>query len=618
MGQLKKANKSRIFIKPTYIEESVAYHTLSVPNLIDACSMLYDLGLKNPADFFEIPGTWMTFDFDNHPEMSVGIMTYTHGHLLNLTVDFYLKIIKEADIQKELYEIIIQLERVKYYGKKLMDISDKYRSKNISKNEFYEFLPITNIYGIEITISNLLNEFSNNISLGIKVTETCKKIKMLYQIFKLTGCLGQIRFAGEDLYDENNLKEIITDILLEISVLNSNGKAAEMIIIANYEFQKQYELMNKMLKKYEIRNIEIVPLLETFSSSNDTNSKITMIASSDTRQRDGLLLTELRTLREYRKNPNKYIYMGQGIPAERGGGPYNLVHQKLMALTKMQRERHIRTIQGHLFTSEFVSRDLIVTFLLNCSSCLNKGSSFEPSQDYMDFLFELDNVVGVPQREMQKSKEFNNFYVKNNLIKTLVESFNYAGSRELSKPFENVKKQRAIVQAYINSDRCSFSHPELAFWDRLDEVLIKKMSKYYYEDNIHFKYVLYNYGFMIKRFDLYFAREELGFNENSEIYTNYVKGKKALEDILNHLGLSSSSDPMIELWNQHLGLLSHSSHQEMNQKFGSYRTLYLLQNQYARKYLKEKTVGVDPEMSLKKMRILQSAIANISPFNGKG
>ena len=53
-----------------------------------------------------------------------------------------------------------------------------------------------------------------------------------------------------------------------------------------------------------------------------------MIASSDTRQRDGLILTELRNMREYKRNPEKFIYMGQGITPERGGGPYELIHTK--------------------------------------------------------------------------------------------------------------------------------------------------------------------------------------------------------------------------------------------------------------------------------------------------
>ena len=28
-----------------------------------------ELGLEDPEDFIETPGTWLTFDFDNHPEM---------------------------------------------------------------------------------------------------------------------------------------------------------------------------------------------------------------------------------------------------------------------------------------------------------------------------------------------------------------------------------------------------------------------------------------------------------------------------------------------------------------------------------------------------------------------
>ena len=56
-----------------------------------------------------------------------------------------------------------------------------------------------------------------------------------------------------------------------------------MIIIANFVTQKQYDIMKNLMAKYHIQNMEIVPLLETFSSSNTTDSRITMIASSDTR-----------------------------------------------------------------------------------------------------------------------------------------------------------------------------------------------------------------------------------------------------------------------------------------------------------------------------------------------
>ena len=41
--------------------------------------MAFELGFKDPYHFYDIPGTWLTFDFDNHPGMEVGIMTYTHG-----------------------------------------------------------------------------------------------------------------------------------------------------------------------------------------------------------------------------------------------------------------------------------------------------------------------------------------------------------------------------------------------------------------------------------------------------------------------------------------------------------------------------------------------------------
>jgi hypothetical protein len=123
---------------------------------------------------------------------------------------------------------------------------------------------------------------------------------------------------------------------------------------------------------------------------------------------------------------------------------------------------------------------------------------------------------------------------------------------------------------------------------------------------------------MLKRFDLEFASEELGFKDSNLIFKKYVKGKGALEDVLSHLGLGNTSDPMISLWNQHLGLLAYSSNREMNQKFEAFRFLYKLQNFYARKFIKEKNIGVEASCWEKKLRILQSALANISPFNGKG
>ena len=127
----------------------------------------------------------------------------------------------------------------------------------------------------------------------------------------------------------------------------------------------------------------------------------------------------------------------------------------------------------------------------------------------MDFLFELDNYVGVPQRQMQNGQAYNDLYVKSLIVKTLVESFDFAGSRELSKPLVQLKGQRAIVQAYVNSDRCSFTHPELAFWNKVPADMLHQLANYYYENNPHVKYILYLYALMIRRCDLEFAVQEV-------------------------------------------------------------------------------------------------------------
>jgi len=439
------------------------------------------------------------------------------------------------------------------------------------------------------------------------------------KVFKLNGCLGQIRLAGEELYEKNNLKEIIHDIFKEISILNNNGNAADMLIIANYTDISQYDLVKELLEKYNVQGIEIVPLLETFSSSNDTDSKITMIASSDTRQRDGLLLTELRVLREYQNNPNKYIYMGQGITAERGGGPFSLLHQKYRSLTTSQRKRHIRTVQGFFFTSEYFSKDLTFNVLLNGAKYINHGDDFKPTSEYMDFLFDLDNVIGVPQREMQKSEEYNDLYVKNPIIKTCVDSFNFAGSRELGKEILSVKKTRAIVQAYINSDRLSYCHPELAYWDEVGHYHQRKITQNYYENNQHFIYLLYNYAFMIRRYNLDFAAENILLDQNNKYFKVYKNGYNALKQILSSLGLGVDSFPIGEIYSEHLGLSNDSSHDEMSQKEKSYKYIYKLQSYQALKYLENKNLveGGNQE-HLYKLNQLQSALANISPFNGKG
>lgn len=611
---------NRLFKKPTYLEESETYHREYLTNMIKALSRIYELGLKEPSDFFETPGTWLTFDFDNHPEMEVGIMTYTHGLCINLTIEEYLDMFKEAgihDLPVLSYSFSL-FHEAQEYSKKLMEISKMLQEKKIKISEFYKKFPKINLYEIEKKIIKDLEIFSLSEEYGKKLNSVSLKIIKLLEVFHLSGCIGQIRLSGESVWEMKNIPNIIFEIMEEISLLNQNGVAADMVIIANYEQNIQYQNVEALLCKYNIKNIEIVPLLETFASTNETVSKITMIASSDTRQRDGLLLTELRTFKEYTSNPNKFIFMGQGITAERGGGPYTLVHKKYNSLTKAQRIRHIRTIQGHYFASEFASSDLAFTFLMIGSDNINKGEHFEPSKEYMEFLFELDNIVGVPQRELQKTNDFNSFYVKNNIIRTLTESFNYAGSREKGKNLINVKNERAIVQAYINSDRCSFTHPELAYWDRVNNDMIRKMAKFYYENNPHFNYVLFMYAFMIKRFNLEFAKDEIGVDTDSISYKAYYEGKKSLEKILNFLGVGQDCIPLTEIWNQHLGISKESSIEESKQKENSMIMFVKIQNFFVKKYLKDEMIGLNSEESLYKLRIMQSGLANISPSNGKG
>ena len=41
---------------------------------MEAIAMMYELGFKEPEDYFETPGTWLTFDFDNHPGMVIIII----------------------------------------------------------------------------------------------------------------------------------------------------------------------------------------------------------------------------------------------------------------------------------------------------------------------------------------------------------------------------------------------------------------------------------------------------------------------------------------------------------------------------------------------------------------
>ena len=37
--------------------------------MIKAVAQAYELGMKEPELYIDTPGTWLTFDFDNHPGM---------------------------------------------------------------------------------------------------------------------------------------------------------------------------------------------------------------------------------------------------------------------------------------------------------------------------------------------------------------------------------------------------------------------------------------------------------------------------------------------------------------------------------------------------------------------
>ena len=76
------------------------------------------------------------------------------------------------------------------------------------------------------------------------------------KIFKLTGAKGQCRLAGEDIeHSADKLPEAIHSVLKEISVLNQNMGICEYIIIANYTEQHQYECINTLIKKYDIKGV---------------------------------------------------------------------------------------------------------------------------------------------------------------------------------------------------------------------------------------------------------------------------------------------------------------------------------------------------------------------------
>ncbi|CAD8047946.1 unnamed protein product [Paramecium sonneborni] len=200
----------------------------------------------------------------------------------------------------------------------------------------------------------------------------------------------------------------------------------------------------------------------------------------------------------------------------------------------------------------------------------------------------------------------------------MVESFNFGGSREIAKPFENLKNQRAIVQAYCNSDRCSFTHPELAYWDRVPEELINKIATYYYNNHPHMKYLLFMYALMVRRCDLDFAKQEVGLDSSNSCFLAMQKGKAALITILDQLGLGNSSTPMNAIWKQHLGCSLQSMKTETNQKFKTFMTLNKLQLYQAKKIVKHGILETDGQANQRKLRLLQATLANLTSFTGKG
>ena len=59
--------------------------------------------------------------------------------------------------KKEMEEVIALLTIVEKYAEKLLILSDQFRHKIISKNEYFESIPITDIYSIETSILIKLN-----------------------------------------------------------------------------------------------------------------------------------------------------------------------------------------------------------------------------------------------------------------------------------------------------------------------------------------------------------------------------------------------------------------------------------------------------------------------------
>jgi len=264
LDELIKCTTNRIFIKPSYLEESITYHSLYLKNLIKACENAYDLGFRSLSDYIEIPGTWMAFDFDNHPGMESGIITYTHGLLLGITINEYKKLIEYATMldTSVFEELMKQFNEVLDYAKKLQELSNSHLTKKLNKNAFFNGIEHVDLYKVEIKIKNILIELQENTNEKVRIL--AGKIREVFSVFRLTGAYGQVRLAGEDLLDKKSdeLKPIIHDIFKEVSLLQSNGQVIDMIIISNYTRNQQYELVDQLLNFYKISHVEVVPLIE--------------------------------------------------------------------------------------------------------------------------------------------------------------------------------------------------------------------------------------------------------------------------------------------------------------------------------------------------------------------
>jgi hypothetical protein len=121
--------------------------------------------------------------------------------------------------------------------------------------------------------------------------------------------------------------------------------------------------------------------------------------------------------------------------------------------------------------------------------------------------------------------------------------------------------------------------------------------------------------------DLELAVSEAEMDKNNPTFEKYIKGKEALKRILNYCGINKTCVPMDELWKQHLGLGLTSSSEELLQKELLFKSMIKFQNYHAKEFLREQVLDGslnNDSQSLRKLRFLQSALANITSFTGKG